>query len=133
MAEELTKKEIYRRMQEWRNMKKLHAGAIESKRQLREDNKILREKLVEAYRIIELQEKRIQTLELQVEELKVIIFGKRGNDDDDSSFSQKKKDKKPRVQRSKSSYSRKVPNILEVTEVQNLLKQPQSAIINEIK
>lgn len=99
MARTLTKQEIYERMRDWRNLKKLHHAARERVAiqdvLIKEQAHLIKE---QAKQII-LQKKMIETLTLRVEELEAMVFGRkkrkdRDQDDDPSSLSSSTK---PRI------------------------------------
>lgn len=112
-------KELYRRLQEAKNAKRLHAAAIQK-------NAVLEKKLESARKLIEVMAKKMEAMEqtietqaLLLEEYRRIIFGKKKKkkDDDDqnggnsSSSGEKPAEKKPR---DKASYQRSIPQ--DVTE-----------------
>lgn len=119
MARPLTKKEIYERMIEWRNLKKLHQAAREHI-ELRDT--LIKEQ-AEQIRLLKqenaLQKKLIETLTLRVEELERMIFGRRKkknrdeNDDDPSSSPSSSPTK---ATRDPASYHRRIPPPEEVTK-----------------
>jgi hypothetical protein len=116
MSRELTKKEIYERMIELRNLRKLHLAAQNRIRTQAKTIRFLKAENKRKDEIIAQQQQDIQTLKLQVEELRTIVFGKkkkekRERDDDDIPT-------QPRVRtpRTKESYQRPVPQDAEVTE-----------------
>jgi transposase len=111
MARMLTKQEIYERMKDWRNLKKLHHAARE--RVHIQDNLIKKQDdlIKEQAQQIILQKKMIETLTLRVEELETMVFGRRKKkdcdpDDDPSSLSSSSKQSN---QRDASSYHRVIP------------------------
>jgi transposase len=114
----LTDNEIKRRMVEWRNLQVLHKKAVarneKFKRKLSNANgeiRVLKEVIAEQ---LELNEQ----LQLRVEELELIIFGrkkkkkKKKSSDDDNKPKGKKGSGKPR---DKESYKREVPRNEDVT------------------
>jgi transposase len=118
MARILTKQEIYKRIRDWRNMKKLHHAARE--RVAIQDNLI--KKQAEHIRLLmqenTLQKKMIETLTLRVEELETMVFGRkkkkdRDPDDDPSSLSSSQT---PKIQRDISSYHRAIPAPQDITK-----------------
>ncbi len=77
MARELTRKEVYERMVEWRNLKKLHKAARDRVTFLEQENRHLRDALRERDATIAQLTDTVTTLQLQVEELRTMVFGKR--------------------------------------------------------
>lgn len=116
MARELTKKEIYERMTELRNFRKLHPVAQDRIRAQAETIRFLKAENKRKDAIIAEQQQDIQTLKLQVEELNTIVFGKKKKkeerDDDDAIPPQPTQ----RTPRTKESYQRPLPKDDEVTE-----------------
>lgn len=119
MARILTKKTIYERMTEWRNLKKLHQAARE---RIARQEQLIKEQAEQIHILKEenaVQKKLIETLTLRVEELERMIFGRgkkknRDPDDDDSSSSpSSSRTKEPR---SPSSYHRRIPPQEEITK-----------------
>jgi transposase len=115
---QLTKKEIYERMQEWRNLKKLHLTARERIKTQQELIKTQGEKIEIQKQLIANQATTIESLKLQIEELQQIIFGKRKrkkedpDDNDDSSHPTLRQ----RICRVIASYKRTIPTEDEVTD-----------------
>ena len=116
MARELTKKEIYERMIEWRNVKKLHAAAKDRIEAQQKTIKLLKERV----HVLEARDQEKDTiiteLKLQIEELRRMIFGRRQKkqktDDTDDDTATKSG---PRTERTPDSYHRRVPGEEEVT------------------
>lgn len=116
IVKQLSPKEIYQRMKEWRNLKKLHAAA-------RERVKLLEESVKDQEQMIEILEKQnhtqdrlIQTLQLRVEELERMLFGKKRkkkdeNEEDDANTQPPKQP----ARRSSTSYHRRIPAEDEIT------------------
>ena len=117
MGHILTPKEVYERMKEWRNIKKLHTAARERILILEEIIEKMEEKDTIKDEIISSQTKMIQTLELRIEELERMVFGKKKDktnsveDNYDSGGS-----KPPKQLRDKSSFKRPIPKEEEVTD-----------------
>lgn len=116
-------KELYRRLQEAKNYKKLY----EAQKQM---NLVLKERLKTSEQINALQEKRINTQEemlrlqgIRIEYLEKIVFGKSKKNKDDDHKNDKddnlKNDKKEKVKRTKESYQREIPQESEITNVLN--------------
>jgi hypothetical protein len=106
-------KELYRRLQEAKNAKKLYAAAVQR-------NAELQKKLDDAMNLIGMMAKRMESMEMviesqaiQLEEYKRIIFGKKkkkkDSDDDNENPGGNSGGGKPRKEREKSSYQRPVP------------------------
>jgi len=115
--EKLTENEIQRRSQEWRNIKVLHGKAAERNKKLKKKINTLEEEILKKDRIIFEQLEVLETLQLQVEELRQIVFGrgrKKDDDDTDGDF-RLKKENKEKEERSKDSYKRPVPDGEDVT------------------
>lgn len=120
MAQTLTKQEIYERMRDWRNMKKLHHAARE---RVAIQDVLIKEQanlITEQAKQIVLQKKMIETLTLRVEELETMVFGRkkkkdRDSDGDSSSLSSLQT---PKIQRDASTYHRAIPSPEDITEEQ---------------
>ena len=111
-------KELYRRLQEAKNAKKLHEAAIQQKLALEEKIKEQANTIkVQAKQIKEMQQM-LQSLQLQNEEFKRIIFGKKKkrDDDDHNDSSHGTGGKKTIMKRDKASYQRPVPPDITKTE-----------------
>jgi transposase len=110
VSKKLTIKEIYERMQELRNIRKLHQAARDRVIALEEENKRLKTKVAEQESAIKGLEAVVTKQSLQIEELRSKVFGK-------------KKPKKKRVAhrlgtpRTKDSYHRPVPEV--VTDIEH--------------
>lgn len=113
-------KELYQRLQEARNAKKLHAAAMQQ-------NEALKKKLSAALDLINEMSEKMKIMELTIEaqgllleEYKRIIFGKKKNKKDDEDESDNTKNngrKKTKKKREKESYQRPIP--LQVTNTEN--------------
>ena len=123
MAQELTKKEIYERMIELRNLRKLHKASVERINIQKELIKILKETNKNQGIQINNLETVVETLKLQIEELQTMVFGKskkkKGDTDDDNKDELSGTAQKEPSHRSKDSYTRKPPMESEVTEVRD--------------
>jgi transposase len=110
MAKELTKKEIYDRIQEWRNIKKLHEVARERIKVQNETIKLLKEEV----RLLKERDKQkgsiIAELRLQIEELKRMVFGRRRKKKQEAE-DEEEEEQAPRkpANRSPDSYHRTKP------------------------
>lgn len=115
---ELTKKEIYSRMIELRNLKKLHAVARKRVKKLEVENKVLKQRIYILEQINIEKDKVIEDIHLQLEEFRTIIFGKKKkkihNDDDD--YNVPTLHKATHTPRTKDSYRRPVPRDDDITE-----------------
>jgi transposase len=115
MARELTKKEIYGRMQELRNYRKLHAAQkvridlLEEQRTLlKEENALLRKENTTLKTLL-------QDVQLQLEEFKAKLFGKKRRHRDETK--ETPDDEPPSsASRTPDSYKRPLPTEDEVTE-----------------
>lgn len=113
----LNENEIQKRLQELRNLKKLHEASREQIRLLREQNQLLMEQLRIKDKIIVKQAEAIETHKLQIEELQRMVFGrkkKKKDDDNDDDF-RPKKEKGKSEPRNKDSYKRPVPDEEDIT------------------
>jgi transposase len=114
----LTPKEIYDRMKDWRNIKKLHSAdraMIEQQRKLI----MLQTQQIRSYEEqVITQQQMIENLQLQLEELKRIIFGKKKKRTEDTSDDEGIPSSSPRKQahRSADSYHRPIPHESEITK-----------------
>jgi transposase len=109
MAHTLTSQEINQRMIEWRNLKKLHTKDQEIKKQLRAENKELKQEVGQLQELVVTLFTKIEKLELRQEELLTKVFGKK---------SQKRIPRESQVtkqSRSKDSYHRSLPTEEEIT------------------
>lgn len=116
MAKELTKKEIYDRMWEWRNIKKLHKAARERITAQHETIKLLKGEIHTLKERDKQKDSIIAELKLRIEELQRIVFGRRQKKkeeikDEDSVESTPRKP----ADRSSDSYHRRKPDDDEVT------------------
>jgi transposase len=109
----LSEKEVKNRLVRLRNLERLHIEQKLRNERLVKENK----KIVVLERIILEQQKTIDDLKLQVEELRVMVFGKKKKikeiDDDDLT------PPKEKIPRTDNSYHRPIPNDSTVTETKN--------------
>jgi transposase len=110
MAKELTKKEIYDRMQEWRNIKKLYEVARERIKIQNDTIKLFKEEVTQLKERDKQKDSTIAELRLQIEELKRMVFGRRRkkkqeNNEDDTDEPEPRKP----ANRSPDSYRRTKP------------------------
>ena len=112
--EQLTKEEIDRRMQEWRNIKVLHEKAIQMNKKLKANEKIFKAEIAQLKEENRSQKADIENLKLQVEELKQIIFGKKKKDDNDKKppFEMENTEKKEKKKRTSLDLLSNVGHIL---------------------
>lgn len=115
--QKLSETEIQKRLQELRNLRVLHRKAVKRNAKLEFENKSQKERIIALEENQEFLLNQVETLRLQVEELKKIIFGrgkKRKDDDSDDDF-RPKKEKTEMKPRNKDSYKRPVPGEDDVT------------------
>ena len=109
---ELSKEEIRKRLIRLQNLEKLHTEQKIRIERLIEENK----KIVILEKTILEQQKTIDDLKLQIEELRTMIFGKKKKikeiDNDDDLFPPKEE----KIERTSDSYKRPIPRNAEVTE-----------------
>ena len=108
---------INTRMQEWRNLKVLHAKQDKRIERLERENKALRAENVQLKATIAAQATTIQTLQLQMEELRTIVFGKKKKHTEDGGD----EDLPPLIEhvgqpRTPESYKRPLPKSEEITK-----------------
>lgn len=105
----LSKQEINKRLIRLRNLERLHLEQKQRNEQLVEENK----KIIVLERTILEQQRTIDDMKLQIEELRTIIFGKKKKEklDDDDLIPPKEK-----IVRSSDSYKRPIPKDEEITE-----------------
>lgn len=112
-------KELYRRLQEARNTKKLLGRMVQRVEALEQLIEVMKESARQKDELIVLQKELIQKQALRIEALEKMVFGKskgkrrEKDDEDDSGSSQKPPQGKPRA---KESYQRAIPNPDEITE-----------------
>jgi transposase len=120
MARELTKKEIYERIKEWRNIKKLHQAA----RERVESQQITIKQLMEEVCILKERDKEkdaiIAAMKLQIEELKRMIFGRRSKKNRQDTDGEPPEDTPcKRPDRTPDSYQRRIPKDEAVTHIKH--------------
>lgn len=120
MRKELSKKEKYDRMAEWRNVKKLHKQARDRVIELEGIVKGEQEKIAQLLAVQEADRKEIEELRRQLEELRVMVFGKKKEksemDDEDLNDTPLASGGGGGKVRSKESYQRSVPKEEEITQ-----------------
>ncbi|KKS72268.1 MAG: hypothetical protein UV43_C0019G0005 [Parcubacteria group bacterium GW2011_GWF2_42_7] len=110
----LSKAEIKKRLVRLRNIEFLHEQQRFKIWHLRDENRELRQEIKRLNIIVSDQQKTIDDMKLQIEELRVMVFGKKKKkevDDDDLT------PPKERIPRSSDSYKRPIPKDAEVTEI----------------
>lgn len=109
--EKLSEIEIQKRLTELRNYQRLYP-------ELKEKYEIEKAKRKELEQRASEQDQEIEALKLQIEELRVMVFGKKKDDSDDDPYLPRPKNNKlkKRKKRMKSSYRRRVPTDEEVTK-----------------
>ena len=116
LGDGLSKEEIAKRLVRLRNVEVLHEAQRFKVWHLRDENRSLRKEVTLLKATVKEQQHTIDDLKLQMEELRIIVFGKKkrkyeGSDDDLPPIAPK-----PPIARSKDSYRRKLPREDEVTE-----------------
>lgn len=115
MSRSLSKEEIEERLIQLRNLEALHEAQRFKIWHLRDDNRALKQKVKVLETTVTAQQKTIDDLKLQMEELRTMVFGKkRRNDDahgDDFSTGGE-----PPLPRTSASYRRNPPPENEITE-----------------
>ncbi len=114
----LSEQEIRQRLIRLRNLESLYKKQKVRISILKEENRILREQVATLTATVQIQNKIIEDLKLQIEELRIIVFGKKrnpkkkdqNNKDDNSPLSSEK------IQRNQNSYKRPEPKESEITE-----------------
>ena len=77
MSQSLSETEIKNRLQELRNLRQLHTTARERVIKLEAENKELKTEIKELKAILDNKDKRFDDLSLQLQELKVKVFGQK--------------------------------------------------------
>lgn len=114
----LSPEEVRKRLIRLRNLEYLHENQRFKIWGLRDENRELRKEVSRLKVVVNEQQKTIEDLKLQMEELRTIVFGKKKKkkDIDDDTDDTPSKAKTPR---SSSSYKRPAPKDDETTEIQN--------------
>ena len=116
--EKLTQKEIQKRLWELRNLRVLYRKATKRNTKLEAENKSQKKRIAVLEKNQDFLLDQIEALQLQVEELKQIVFGrkrkKKDDDDEDDDFRPKKEKREPK-KRNKDSYKRSIPDESDVT------------------
>lgn len=111
----LSKEEIRKRLIRLRNLEYLHLQQRFKIWHLRDENRKLKKEIVRLNIVVSEQQKTIDDMKLQIEELRVMVFGKKKkikDIDDDDLVPPKEK-----IDRSSDSYKRPIPKDDEVTEI----------------
>ena len=113
----LSQEEIKKRLVRLRNLEMLHLKQKQRNEKLLVKNKELVARVSYLESVVKEQQKMIEDFKLQLEELKVMVFGKKKKpkeiDDDDLT------PPKEKIQRDNNSYKRPIPKDEEVTEIQH--------------
>ena len=115
---QLSPEEVKKRLIRLRNLEYLHSRQKLRNQRLWDENHRLKERIFLLEETVSSQQKIIEDLRLQVEELRIMVFGKKKKktDIDDDNDPEPSKDKTPR---SASSYTRPLPKDEEITQTQN--------------
>jgi len=113
---QLSQQEIKQRMIRLQNLERLYPIARTRIENLEAENRCLKQEVANLKEIVLQQQKIIEGLKLQVEELRIMVFGKKKKPKDKNHFGNFLEPKE-KTQRSVDSYKRPVPNESEVTEV----------------
>lgn len=116
MAQELSKKEIYDRMQELRNLRKLHESARNRVLFLEERDKLQKEEIRLQKEMIAKLEEALASFKLRIEELERMVFGKKKKKKEDKDGGSEKKDEGKKSDKQKIHHRRPVPKEEEVTK-----------------
>ncbi len=112
----LDKKEINKKLVRLRNLEYLHQQARKRVVFLEKENKLLKQRIFLLEKRDEEKNQIIEKLMLQLEEIKIKVFGKKKKDKDDKLNPPKERQK---ANRSSSSYQRPIPNENEITKTEN--------------
>ena len=113
MRTKLSDKEINQRLIRLRNLERLHKEARKRIVFLEKENRFLRLRVKELEDRDKEKDKIIESLMLQMEEIKIKVFGKKKDKDNESPV------ERQRANRDSSSYKRPIPN--EITRIENHL------------
>ncbi len=120
----LPKEEVKKRLIRLRNVEYLHEVQRFKIWHLRDENRVLKKEIKALKLVVGEQQKTIDDLKLQIEELRVMVFGRKkkksGNDGDDLSPPAEK------IARTSDSYKRPIPKDGDVTEV---IRHPLTACL----
>ena len=115
----LSELEIKSRMIEWRNLRKLHAVARKRVVILEEENRQLKKEVAELRGIVAEQQKTIETMGLRIEELCIMVFGKKRKNEENHEIDDIPPTNEVTINRSPESYRRSVPSENDVTETKD--------------
>ena len=118
MPHTLSKEEIRQRLIRLRNVETLHEAQRFKIWHLRDENRKLKQEVKLLKITVETQQKTIDDLKLQMEELRNIVFGKKRNKNDRDLDSTKGKEETSEP-RTRESYRRDLPREDEITEIRN--------------
>lgn len=110
----LSYEEVKKRLLRLRNVERLYAEQKVRIKSLSEENRLLKQRVLLLEKANAAQQKTIDDLKLQIEELRVMVFGKKKQKDADNDESNKIKTK-----RAKASYQRPLPKDDEITETRS--------------
>ena len=113
----LSKKEVKKRLIRLRNLEMLHLKQKSRIEQFVKGKKEFKKEITKLNIIIKEQQRTIDDMKLQIEELRVMVFGKKKKIkeiDDDDLIPPKEK-----IERSSDSYQRPIPKDEEITEIKN--------------
>lgn len=116
----LSSEEIAKRMQELRNLRRLHALARDRINELENIIKQLKhaynDRVMALEKLVDAQEKMIAELKLRVEELSTIVFGKKHKNEENYDIDDTPPSSEVITNRTPESYKRSIPKENEVTE-----------------
>lgn len=117
LGDGLSREEIAKRLVRLRNVAQLHEAQRFKIWNLRDENRALKKEIAELKATVKEQQKTIDDLKLQMEELRAIVFGKKKKNGDDDDFPPAPP--APRKLRPKASYRRKLPEENELTKTED--------------
>lgn len=112
----LSTEEIRQRLIRLRNLETLHEAQRFTIGGLRDENRALKSEVAALKIIVRTQQRSIEDLKLQIEELRTIVFGKKRRNDDDHHDDMLSAPTHPPASRANESYKRKIPNESEITQ-----------------
>ena len=115
----LSESEIKARMVELRNLRKLHTGAIRRVSILKEENKLLKERVGVLELAFDQHEKIITDLRLQLEELRTIVFGRKRKKEEKYDIDDTPTESMVITDRDPESYKRSTPKEEEVAKTES--------------
>lgn len=111
----LSQQEINKRLTKLRNYESLYPRLKKSYEEVRAENKLLKARIVELEGITHMQSAVIDKLQLQVEELRIMVFGRKKKDKDSDGHNTTGLNNTSHKQRSSSSFRRPTPNESDIT------------------